>query len=65
MNRPIISITDSALSPLVPASAVSFETHEHEDRSFPTLVAPMCLAQTLVVSLGHHLAASENGIGKT
>ena len=65
LGVPIISITDSALSPLVPASAVSFETHEHQDSGFRTLVAPMCLAQTLVVSLGHHLAALENGIGKT
>ncbi len=61
---PIISITDSALSPLALESAVSFETHEHEDSGFRTLVAPMCLAQTLVVSLGHHLAAIENGKGK-
>ncbi len=61
---PIISITDSALSPLAMESAVSFETHEHGDSGFRTLVAPMCLAQTLVVSLGHHLAALENDKAK-
>ena len=61
---PIISITDSALSPLALESAVSFETHEDEDSGFRTLVAPMCLAQSLVVSLGHHLAAIENGKAK-
>ncbi len=61
---PIISITDSALSPLALESAVSFETHEDEDSGFRTLVAPLCLAQSLVVSLGHHLAAIENGKAK-
>ena len=61
---PIISITDNALSPLAMESAVSFETHEHGDSGFRTLVAPMCLAQTLVVSLGHHLAALENDKAK-
>jgi len=54
---PIVSITDSALSPLALESTVSFEVHEHEDSGFRTLVAPMCLAQSLVVSLGHHLEA--------
>ncbi len=61
---PIISITDSALSPLVLESTVSFETPELEDSGFRTLLAPMCLAQALVVSLGHQLAAIENGGGQ-
>lgn len=60
----VVSITDSALSPLVPESTVAFETPEHEDSGFRTLVAPMCLAQSLVVSLGHHIAAEENGTAK-
>jgi len=58
---PIISITDSALSPLALESAVTMETYERNNSGFRTLMAPMCLAQTLVVSLGHHLAAMENG----
>ena len=65
---PIVSITDSPLSPLAMESSVTFEVRENEDRAFRSLVAPMCLAQTLVVALGHRLAADNgNGIvdGKT
>ncbi len=58
---PIIAITDSTLSPLALESRVSFETHEHKEHGFSMLVAPMCLAQALVVNLGHHLAAEANG----
>ena len=59
---PIVSITDSPLSPLAMDSNVTFEVRENEDRAFRSLVAPMCLAQTLVVALGHRLAAN-NGNG--
>ncbi len=60
---PIVSITDSPLSPLAMESSVTFEVRENEDRAFRSLVAPMCLAQTLVVALGHRLAANNgNGI---
>ena len=62
---PIISITDSSLSPLALECSVFFETFEREDSGFRTLMAPMCLAQTLVVGLGHYLAALENGGSKT
>ncbi len=58
---PTIAITDSALSPVALAADTVFEIKEPEDRGFRTLVAPMCLAQTIVVSLGHHLAATRNG----
>lgn len=58
---PIIAITDSALSPLANNAAVSFEIKEYEERGFRSLVAPMCLAQSIVVSLGHHIAAQCNG----
>lgn len=57
---PIIAITDSALSPLALESSVAFHIREPEPRPFRSLVAPMCLAQTLIVSLGHVLAAREN-----
>lgn len=60
---PIVSITDSPLSPLAMNSNLTFEVSENEDRAFRSLIAPMCLAQTLVVTLGHKLA-SENGSGK-
>jgi DNA-binding MurR/RpiR family transcriptional regulator len=57
---PIIAITDSALSPLALEASVAFHIREPEPRRFRSLVAPMCLAQTLIVGLGHVLAAREN-----
>lgn len=60
-NVPVVAITDSALSPVALTASVAFEIQEHEDSGFRTLGAPMCLAQTLVVSLGHQLAAQSNG----
>jgi DNA-binding MurR/RpiR family transcriptional regulator len=53
---PIVSITDSPLSPIAEPSAVSFEISESQDQTFRTLVAPICLAQSLVVSLGQALS---------
>lgn len=58
---PILALTDSAVSPLALAAQVAFPIKQQSDRTFRSLVAPMCLAQTLVVSLGHHLAASNHG----
>ncbi len=52
---PVIAITDSALSPLKPASRVCFELSLGSEKAFRSLVAPLCLAQALVVSTGHHL----------
>lgn len=53
----VIAITDSALSPLKPAADVCFELGDDSSRPFRSLVAPLCLAQALVVSTGQHLAA--------
>ena len=53
---PIVAITDSSLSPLALESRVSFEIKNSHSRPFRSLVAPMCLAQSLVVSLGHRMA---------
>ena len=53
---PVIAITDSALSPLKPYARVSFEVGSTVDQPFRSLVAPLCLAQALVVTAGHHLA---------
>jgi DNA-binding MurR/RpiR family transcriptional regulator len=53
----VIAITDSALSPLKPAADVCFELGDASTRPFRSLVAPLCLAQALVVSTGHQLAA--------
>ena len=57
----VIAITDSALSPLKPAADVCFELGDDSTRPFRSLVAPLCLAQALVVSTGHHLAAGTTG----
>ncbi len=55
---PVIAITDSPLSPLAPKATVCFELADPERHAFRSLVAPMCLAQSLVVSLGGHLDAT-------
>jgi DNA-binding MurR/RpiR family transcriptional regulator len=53
---PVIAITDSPLSPIARAAAVAFELGDDSNRLFRSLVEPLCLAQSLVVSVGHHLA---------
>ena len=52
----VVVITDSAVSPLARNAAVAFDLGDSSDRPFRSLVEPMCLAQSLVVSLGHRLA---------
>ncbi|MEO8145086.1 MAG: MurR/RpiR family transcriptional regulator [Betaproteobacteria bacterium] len=52
---PIVAITDNALSPLVRPASVCFQIEDKTSTPFRMLVAPMCLAQALVVSLGEHL----------
>jgi DNA-binding MurR/RpiR family transcriptional regulator len=57
---PVIALTDSPLSPLARHATVCFEIAERRDRPFRSLVAPMCLAESLVVSLGHRLTAKQS-----
>lgn len=52
---PVVAITDHALSPLARASRVCFQIDERPTRPFPMLVAPLCLAQALVVAVGEAL----------
>lgn len=52
---PVIAITDSSLSPLKASSRVCFELGVGDNPAFRSLVAPLCLAQALVVSAGHRL----------
>jgi DNA-binding MurR/RpiR family transcriptional regulator len=52
----VIAITDTALSPLKPPARVCFELGDQANPSFQSLVAPMCLAQVLVVCTGQQLA---------
>jgi DNA-binding MurR/RpiR family transcriptional regulator len=53
---PIIAITDGPLSPLKAPAKVCFELADDSSKPFRSLVAPLCLAQALVMSTGHHLA---------
>lgn len=57
----VIAITDSALSPLKAVADICFELGDDSSRPFRSLVGPLCLAQALVLSTGHHLAALGNG----
>ena len=54
---PVIAITDSPLSPLAEHTSVLLDVREDGERIFLSLIAPMCLAQTLMVSLGQKIAA--------
>ena len=51
----VIVITDSAVSPLTRSATVAFDLGDASDRPFRSLVEPLCLAQALVVSVGHEL----------
>ena len=65
---PVVVITDSAVSPLARNATVSFDLGDDSDRPFRSLVEPICLAQALVVSVGHKItppaAAKGNGAAK-
>ena len=54
---PVVAITDSPVSPIARDAAAFFETEDDMTQPFRSLVAPMCLAQTLVVAYGHQLDA--------
>lgn len=53
---PVVVITDSSVSPLARSATVAFDLGDAGDRPFRSLVEPLCLAQALVVSIGHELA---------
>ena len=53
---PVVAITDNALSPLARSSKVCFQIEESSAKPFRMLVAPMCLAQALVVALGEQIS---------
>jgi DNA-binding MurR/RpiR family transcriptional regulator len=53
---PVIVITDAPLGPFAGIASVTFDIGEAKSRPFRSLVAPICLAQSLVVALGHRLA---------
>lgn len=59
----VIAITDGPVSPLKAPARICFELADDSSKPFRSLVAPLCLAQALVVSTGHYIA--EQGAGKT
>lgn len=48
---PAVAITDSLLSPIVQGAQVVFEIPDMPEAALRTMVAPMCLAQSLAVGL--------------
>jgi DNA-binding MurR/RpiR family transcriptional regulator len=48
---PAVSITDSLLSPIVEGAKVVFEIPDMPEAALRTMVAPMCLAQSIAVGL--------------
>jgi DNA-binding MurR/RpiR family transcriptional regulator len=52
---PLLAITDTALSPLVPLATVALEVEEAQVKGFRSLAATMCLAVSMVVALGRRL----------
>ena len=56
---PVLVITDTELSPLARSATVAFDLGDTSDRPFRSLVEPLCLAQALVVSVGHQIAEPE------
>ena len=48
---PVIAISDSRLSPIMPSARVYLEVLDAEVLSFRSLTASMCIAQTLAISL--------------
>jgi DNA-binding MurR/RpiR family transcriptional regulator len=54
---PVVAFTDNPLSPLKGAATTCFELGQGANPAFRSLVAPLCLAQALVVSAGQQLTA--------
>ncbi len=52
----IVAITDHAISPLARAADVTLEVGDDATVQFRSLVAPLCAAQALVMSIGYHLS---------
>lgn len=57
----IIAITDELLSPLVQLANVSFQVEDATVHDFRSLGASLCLAQALVIALGHQLEGRDEG----
>jgi DNA-binding MurR/RpiR family transcriptional regulator len=62
-GAPILAISDSPVSPIASVATLALQVRESEVRSFRSLAASMCLAQTLVIDLA--LEKSRRGGGDT
>ena len=51
---PIVAVTDSAFSPLIPNAAVWFEIVEADYAAFRSISATFCLGMALAVGIGEH-----------
>lgn len=60
IGAPILAITDRPLSPLASLAEVCFHVEDAAVHDFRSLNASMCLAQTIVVSLGLRVGALQN-----
>jgi DNA-binding MurR/RpiR family transcriptional regulator len=58
---PVISITDSALSPLSPSAAIQFEVVEADYAGFRSMAATFSLAMALVVAAGARRDKTQRG----
>ncbi len=56
LGTQVIAITDGPFSPLKASAKVCLELADDSSKPFRSLVAPLCLAQAIVVSVGHQLA---------
>jgi DNA-binding MurR/RpiR family transcriptional regulator len=57
----VLAITDGPLSPLKKNARICLEIGDDGRQPFRSLVEPMCLAQALVVSVGHRINERSNG----
>ena len=62
-GQSVVVITDASISPLVPSATVAFDLGDPSERPFRSLVEPLCLAQALVVSVGHAVEQRTTGKG--
>ena len=62
---PVLAITDGPLSPFKKIARVCLEIGDDGRQPFRSLVEPMCVAQALVVSVGHRVDERTNGMRRT
>jgi DNA-binding MurR/RpiR family transcriptional regulator len=61
---PVVAITDQPVSPLARPARVRFDVGDDLAQPFRSLVAPLCIAQALVMSAGYALAGRRRAAGR-